>query len=116
MAIVNTLLRRECIYFPSTRLATHLTRRSLLLSFYNINISSIQAGHHTFPFQLELPATLPASMTSQLLGASTYYELRATAIRTAFSANYYATKPICLLKSFSPEALEYNQSPEIEVC
>ena len=68
-----------------------------------------------FPFQLELDAALPASMTCQHLGAEVYYKLRATAVRSAFSANFHAMKPVFVIKAFSFESLEFNQSLEVEV-
>lgn len=68
-----------------------------------------------FPFQLELDAALPASMTCHHLGAEVYYKLRATAVRSAFSANFHAMKPVFLVKAFSFESLEFNQSLEVEV-
>lgn len=75
-----------------------------------------KAGRQIFPFQHELSAALPASADVHQLGASVQYQLRATAIRSAFAANFHATRSFALIKAFSPESIEYNQSPEIEVC
>ena len=52
--------------------------------------------------------------TSVLGGASIVYKLRAEAVRSAFSQNLHAVLPIPVIRSFAPEALEYQQSLEIE--
>ncbi len=42
------------------------------------------------------------------------YRLRATAIRSTFSTNFHAHRNIHVSRGFTPEALEYNQTLEIE--
>lgn len=70
-----------------------------------------------FPFQLQLDASLPASMICPHVGtgADVYYKLRATAVRSTFSSNFHAVKPVYLIKAFSPESIEFTQSLEVEV-
>jgi arrestin-related trafficking adapter 4/5/7 len=52
--------------------------------------------------------------TSVLGGVSVVYKLRAEAVRSAFSQNLHAVVSIPIIRSFAPEALEYQQSLEIE--
>lgn len=55
-------------------------------------------------------------MTSHAVGAEVYYKLRATAVRSStFAPNFHVVKPIFVIKAFSYESLEYNQSLEVEV-
>ena len=76
---------------------------------------TLKAGRHLFPFQLNLGGALPSTLyTSAYGGASVVYKLRAVATRPGFAHNLQAQKVITLLRSFVPEALEYQQSLEIE--
>ena len=78
---------------------------------------TLKAGRHLFPFQLHLGGSLPSSVgTSALGGASVQYKLRATAIRSGFFTHrdITATCPIYVLRGLSNEALEYQQTLEIE--
>ncbi|CAE6480515.1 unnamed protein product [Rhizoctonia solani] len=75
---------------------------------------TIKAGQHVFPFQVQLPNTLPVSCRTYPGSASVAYKLRATAVRSAFSANFHAFRSLHIMRSFSPEAMEYNQTLEIE--
>ncbi|KAG8697114.1 hypothetical protein FRC11_000253 [Ceratobasidium sp. 423] len=75
---------------------------------------TIKAGQHIFPFQVQLPNTLPVSSRTYPGSASIAYKLRATAVRSAFSANFHAFRSLHIMRSFSPEAIEYNQTLEIE--
>src|SRR5712671_35494 len=76
---------------------------------------TLRAGRHLFPFQLNVGGSLPSTAyTSAHRGASVAYKLRAVATRTGFAHNLQTQKVITLLRSFTPEALEYQQSLEIE--
>ncbi|KAG9101521.1 hypothetical protein FS749_006091 [Ceratobasidium sp. UAMH 11750] len=75
---------------------------------------TIKAGQHVFPFQVQLPNSLPSSSRTYSGSASVAYRLRATAVRSAFSANYHAFREFNVMRSFLPEAMEYNQTLEIE--
>ncbi|KAG8747793.1 hypothetical protein FRC10_011238 [Ceratobasidium sp. 414] len=75
---------------------------------------TIKAGQHVFPFQVQLPSSLPSSNRTYSGSASVAYKLRATAVRSAFSANYHAFRAFNVIRSFLPEAMEYNQTLEIE--
>lgn len=74
---------------------------------------TLKAGQHVFPFQLPIDETFPTSVGTP--NASVTYKLRATVIRSSpFSSNWSTSKFINVLKGFSPEALEFTQSIEIE--
>ncbi|KAI0268819.1 hypothetical protein BC834DRAFT_842114 [Gloeopeniophorella convolvens] len=76
---------------------------------------TLKAGRHLFPFQLRLGGSLPSTLfTGAFGGASIAYKLRAVATRPGFAHNLQAQKAITLMRSFAPEALEYQQSLEIE--
>lgn len=68
-----------------------------------------------FPFQLQIGGSLPSSMATTILGgASIQYKLRAIAVRPGLAHNLQAVAPVTIIRSFSPEALEYQQTLEIE--
>ncbi|KAF8834468.1 hypothetical protein BDN67DRAFT_876209, partial [Paxillus ammoniavirescens] len=76
---------------------------------------TLKASFHHFPFQLQLEGSLPSSIASTVCGgAHVYYKLRAVAVRPGLAHNMQAVMPISILCSFSLEALEYQQSLEIE--
>jgi arrestin-related trafficking adapter 4/5/7 len=79
------------------------------------NSHTLKAGRHLFPFQLHLGGSLPSTFyTNAYGGSSVTYKLRATATRPGFAPNLQTHKVITLLRSFVPEAVEYQQSLEIE--
>jgi hypothetical protein len=54
-------------------------------------------------------------MHTRTTGLGISYKLRATAVRAAaFSTNLHAQCPVTLLRSLSHDALEYQQTLEIE--
>ena len=76
---------------------------------------TLKAGFHRFPFQLKLGGSLPSSIRSGALGsAHISYKLRAVAVRPGLAHNMQAVMPIYLVRTFASEALEYQQSLEIE--
>ncbi|PPQ90756.1 hypothetical protein CVT25_010145 [Psilocybe cyanescens] len=76
---------------------------------------TLKAGKHYFPFSLSIGGSLPSSITTPALGsASVAYKLRAVATRTGLAHNLQAIHPVPLLRTFTPEALEYQQTLEIE--
>lgn len=81
---------------------------------------TLKAGRHLFPFQLNIGGSLPSSInTSALGGASVHYKLRASVIRPGFALGLThreltAIQPIHIIRGFSSEALEYQQTLEIE--
>jgi hypothetical protein len=105
-------MRSICIPSRSAcRIRTPISMLTIIATFV------LQEGRHVFPFQLELDAALPASMTCPHVGsgAEVYYNLRATAVRSTFSSNFHAVKPMFITKAFSPESIEFTQSLEVEV-
>ncbi|TFK44147.1 hypothetical protein BDQ12DRAFT_593498 [Crucibulum laeve] len=77
---------------------------------------TLKAGRHYFPFQLQIGGSLPSSIvTPSFGGASVVYKLRAQATRPGLMANnLQAIEPVHILRSFANEALEYQQTMEIE--
>ncbi|KAI6002918.1 hypothetical protein EDD15DRAFT_2225426 [Pisolithus albus] len=76
---------------------------------------TLKAGRHLFPFQLQLGGSLPSSLaTSAHGGVIISYKLRAVAVRPGLSHNMQAAIPIFLIHSFAPDALEFQQTLEIE--
>ncbi|KAF7305976.1 Arrestin-C domain-containing protein [Mycena chlorophos] len=77
---------------------------------------TLKAGRHFFPFQLQIGGSLPSSIASRVFGgASVAYKLRAQAVRPGLvHTNLQATLPVQILRSFSADALEYQQTLEIE--
>ncbi|KAF9471719.1 hypothetical protein BDN70DRAFT_909313 [Pholiota conissans] len=76
---------------------------------------TLKAGRHFFPFHLEIGGTLPSSISTNALGgASVTYKLRASAVRPGLSHNLQANVPVHIVRSFTHEALEYQQTLEIE--
>jgi len=76
---------------------------------------TLKAGRHTFPFQVELEPNVPSSLTTRNAYLGISYKFRATAVRaTTFSTNLHAQCPLVLLRSLNHDALEYQQTLEIE--
>lgn len=76
---------------------------------------TLKAGRHLFPFQLQVGGSLPSSLAAGVhSGAWIAYKLRAHAVRPGLSHNLQVTCPIYIIRSFAPEALEYQQTLEIE--
>ncbi|KIY53632.1 hypothetical protein FISHEDRAFT_32979 [Fistulina hepatica ATCC 64428] len=76
---------------------------------------TLKAGRHLFPFQLQLGGSLPSTVSTTVLGgASVTYKLRAHVTRPGLSHNLQTQCPVVLVRSFTPEALEYQQTLEIE--
>ena len=76
---------------------------------------TVKAGRHTFSFQLQIGGSIPSTLsTSAFGGASISYKLRAIAVRPGLSYNIQAASPVYINRSFSHEALEYQQTLEIE--
>jgi len=74
----------------------------------------MKAGHHSFPFSLALEGTLPSSIHTYTGDAVIAYTLRANVVRSGFSKDFHAVKEFTLQRTFTPEALEFNQTLEIE--
>ncbi|KAJ8518138.1 hypothetical protein ONZ45_g4772 [Pleurotus djamor] len=78
----------------------------------------LKAGRHIFPFQLQIGGSLPSSISTQASGgAAIIYKLRANLVRPGFSFAHSALQaviPIYVVRAFSSEALEYQQTLEIE--
>ena len=79
---------------------------------------TLKAGRHLFPFQLQIGGSLPSTIyTSAMGGASVQYKLRAQVVRGGFGLTHRditALHPITIMRGYSSEALEYQQTLEIE--
>ncbi|KAH0589555.1 hypothetical protein H2248_005290 [Termitomyces sp. 'cryptogamus'] len=77
---------------------------------------TLKAGRHLFPFQLRLGGSLPSTISSPAFeGADISYKLHAQVIRSGlFNHSYHADIPVHIIRSFAPEAMEYQQTLEIE--
>lgn len=77
---------------------------------------TLKAGFHQFPFQLQLGGALPSSIATSVHGAGAHvsYKFRAVAVRPGLAQNIQAVMPISIVRTFPAEALEYQQSLEIE--
>jgi len=76
---------------------------------------TLKAGRHSFPFQLHVGSHLPCSISTPTFGgANISYKLRAVVHRPGLIQNIHAFLPIMVIRSFTPDSLEYQQSSEIE--
>ncbi|KAJ7636155.1 hypothetical protein DFH06DRAFT_1139191 [Mycena polygramma] len=76
---------------------------------------TLKAGRHLFPFQLQVGGSLPCSVVTDAFGgASIAYKLRAVAQRTGLSHNIQAVAPVYVVRSLGQNALEYQQTRDIE--
>ena len=75
---------------------------------------TLKAGHHSFPFSLILDGNLPSSIQTYAGDAIIGYNLRVDVVRSGFSSNYHDSKSFTLTRTYTPEALEFNQTLEIE--
>ncbi|KAK7005827.1 arrestin-C domain-containing protein [Favolaschia claudopus] len=76
---------------------------------------TLKAGCHFFPFQLQVGGSLPSSTyTTAFGGASVAYKLRANVVRPGLNSNLQTVIPVYILRTFTAEALEYQQTLEIE--
>ncbi|KAG6817496.1 hypothetical protein H0H87_008121 [Tephrocybe sp. NHM501043] len=79
---------------------------------------TLKAGRHLFPFQLRIGGSLPSTIASPAFGgAAVSYKLHAQVVRTGFFNHwqtFQAGLPVHIIRSFAPEAMEYQQTLEIE--
>ncbi|KAK8865866.1 hypothetical protein IAR55_001014 [Kwoniella newhampshirensis] len=75
---------------------------------------TLKAGYHSFPFSFMLDGNLPSSLRTYAGDASIVYKLRAVVVRSGFASNFSTQKEFTLVRMFTPEALEFNQTLEIE--
>jgi hypothetical protein len=75
---------------------------------------TLKAGRHTFPFSFSLDGNLPSSIKTYTNDASIGYKLRVHVVRSGLASNYQNVKTFTLARTFTNEALEFNQTLEIE--
>jgi hypothetical protein len=78
------------------------------------HLHTLKAGIHEWPFTVELDGSAPSSIYADTGHASIVYTFRATAVRPTFSTNYVTSKTVNVVRAPSTEALEYQQTLEIE--
>lgn len=75
---------------------------------------TLKAGFHSFPFSLMLHGNLPSTIRTFKDDASIAYKLHATVVRSGFASNFHSVKHFTLQRTFTSDALEFNQTLEIE--
>ncbi|KAH8928638.1 hypothetical protein BT69DRAFT_1329402 [Atractiella rhizophila] len=76
---------------------------------------TLNAGRHAWPFSLVLPSTLPASLKTFSGACAIEYKLKALAVRKGhFERDFKAKKEVKVSRMLSEEAMEFNQTLEIE--
>ncbi|EGG10754.1 uncharacterized protein MELLADRAFT_93509 [Melampsora larici-populina 98AG31] len=99
---------------PST--PSHHGSQSTTTTTTTTTYTTLQAGLHRFPFSINLPSDLPASLRTYSGSGLIYYKLKAIATRAGFlTHSKWETKQILrVARSFPVEAVEWNQTLEIE--
>ena len=75
---------------------------------------TLKAGYHSFPFSLTLQGNLPSSIHTFSGDASIVYKMHATVVRSGFASNFHDVKYFSLHRTYTSDALEFNQTLEIE--
>ncbi|SGY13409.1 BQ5605_C010g05854 [Microbotryum silenes-dioicae] len=76
---------------------------------------TLKAGRHVFPFSLHIPGSLPASLRTYSGACMIEYKLKAVATRSGFAAaDWRAKRVVKITRGFAIDAVEYNQTLEIE--
>ncbi|TXT04419.1 uncharacterized protein COLE_07238 [Cutaneotrichosporon oleaginosum] len=75
---------------------------------------TLKAGLHTFPFSFTIDGNLPSSVTTFPGDGDITYRLRAQVIRSGLAFNLSAYRTFTVVRTYTPEALEFNQTLEIE--
>ena len=75
---------------------------------------TLKAGYHSFPFSLTLQGNLPSSIHTFSGDASIVYKMHATVVRSGFASNFHDVKYFTLHRTYTSDALEFNQTLEIE--
>ncbi|KAK4703989.1 arrestin-related trafficking adapter 4/5/7, partial [Phenoliferia sp. Uapishka_3] len=78
------------------------------------HVHTLKAGRHVFPFTLHVPGSLPASVRTYSGTCVIEYKLKATAVRSGFGADWKSRKIVKIARGFGVDAVEYNQTLEIE--
>ncbi|GAA5912670.1 hypothetical protein JCM8208_007723 [Rhodotorula glutinis] len=79
------------------------------------HVHTLKAGRHVFPFSLTVPGSLPASLRTYSGTGIIEYKLKAVAQRPGFTAaDWKARKVVRISRSFGADAVEFNQTLEIE--
>ncbi|KAK4687145.1 arrestin-related trafficking adapter 4/5/7, partial [Tremellales sp. Uapishka_1] len=114
--ITMNLTGKAKVHFSDGVGFTHtiLTHDWSLLEGNKRHTHTLKAGRHSFPFNYTLDGGLPASGRTFTNDASISYKFRVHVVRSGLSSNWTNTKQFTLLRTFTPEALEFTQTLEIE--
>jgi hypothetical protein len=75
---------------------------------------TLNAGQHTFPFSLNLPSELPATIRTYSGSGQVSYQLKAIVTRPGFVvSNWVLKKPVPVHRGLLPDSEEYTATLEI---
>jgi hypothetical protein len=78
---------------------------------------TFNAGSHSFPFSLHLPANLPATLRTYTGSGNIAYQLKCIVARPGFTAtNWVLKKPVPIRRGLKPDSEEYIATLEIGAC
>ncbi|KAM0749136.1 hypothetical protein T439DRAFT_358253 [Meredithblackwellia eburnea MCA 4105] len=75
---------------------------------------TLKPGRHLFPFSLHVPGSLPASLRTYSGTCVIEYRLKALVVRPGFGHDWKSKKVVKISRGFGVDAVEYNQTLEIE--
>ncbi|GAA5879587.1 hypothetical protein JCM16303_003264 [Sporobolomyces ruberrimus] len=79
------------------------------------HVHTLKPGRHVFPFSLHVPGSLPASLRTYSGSGIIEYKLKARAERPGITAaDWKARRVVRVARGFGVDAVEYNQTLEIE--
>ncbi|GAA5831217.1 hypothetical protein JCM5353_007384 [Sporobolomyces roseus] len=94
---------------PSSHTAPHQSKKE------HHQVHTLKPGRHVFPFSLHVPGSLPASLRTYSGSGVIEYKLKARAERPGITAaDWKARRVVRIARGFGVDAVEYNQTLEIE--
>ncbi|GAA5948720.1 hypothetical protein JCM3765_004984 [Sporobolomyces pararoseus] len=94
---------------PSSHTAPHQGKKE------HHQVHTLKPGRHVFPFSLHVPGSLPASLRTYSGSGIIEYKLKARAERPGITAaDWKARRVVRVARGFGVDAVEYNQTLEIE--
>ncbi|GAA6064597.1 hypothetical protein JCM10212_000508 [Sporobolomyces blumeae] len=94
---------------PSSHSAPHQGKKE------HHHVHTLKPGRHVFPFSLHVPGSLPASLRTYSGTGVIEYKLKARAERPGITAaDWKARRVVRIARGFGVDAVEYNQTLEIE--
>ncbi|GAA6005515.1 hypothetical protein JCM11491_003669 [Sporobolomyces phaffii] len=94
---------------PSSHSVPHQSKKE------HHQVHTLKPGRHVFPFSLHVPGSLPASLRTYSGSGIIEYKLKARAERPGITAaDWKARRIVRVARGFGVDAVEYNQTLEIE--